>query len=66
MCAQALDSKITTIAPWRDPEFLEKFKVRAPLELAVLAPSIMLQVLLMLLVLRYGAGPAAVVAYSSG
>ena len=28
MCAQALDSKITTIAPWRDPEFLERFKVR--------------------------------------
>ncbi|CAN0016819.1 unnamed protein product, partial [Pylaiella littoralis] len=31
MCAQALDSKITTIAPWRDPEFLEKFKGRGDL-----------------------------------
>ncbi|CAM9931737.1 unnamed protein product, partial [Hapterophycus canaliculatus] len=31
MCAQALDSKITTIAPWRDPEFLERFKGRADL-----------------------------------
>lgn len=28
MCAQALDAKITAIAPWRDPEFIEKFKVR--------------------------------------
>ncbi|CAN0383526.1 unnamed protein product [Discosporangium mesarthrocarpum] len=27
MCAQALDATITTIAPWRDPEFLERFKV---------------------------------------
>ena len=27
MCAQALDAKITTIAPWRDAEFLERFKV---------------------------------------
>lgn len=27
MCAQALDSSIITIAPWRDAEFLEKFKV---------------------------------------
>lgn len=27
MCAQALDSTITTIAPWRDAEFLERFKV---------------------------------------
>ncbi|CAM9834726.1 unnamed protein product [Ectocarpus sp. 6 AP-2014] len=31
MCAQALDSKITTIAPWRDAEFLEKFKGRGDL-----------------------------------
>lgn len=28
VCAQSLDSKIMTIAPWRDAEFLEKFKVR--------------------------------------
>ncbi|CAM9684628.1 unnamed protein product [Chrysoparadoxa australica] len=31
MCAQALDASITTIAPWRDPEFLERFKGRADL-----------------------------------
>eukprot|EP00752_Nemacystus_decipiens_P002814 g2625.t1 len=31
MCAQALDAKITTIAPWRDPEFLERFKGRGDL-----------------------------------
>jgi len=31
MCAQALDATITTIAPWRDPEFLEKFKGRKDL-----------------------------------
>mmetsp|Transcript_13948 Transcript_13948/g.18294 ORF Transcript_13948/g.18294 Transcript_13948/m.18294 type:complete len:431 (+) Transcript_13948:101-1393(+) len=31
MCAQALDASITTIAPWRDPEFLEKFKGRSDL-----------------------------------
>eukprot|EP00903_Cladosiphon_okamuranus_P019490 g17923.t1 len=31
MCAQALDSKITTIAPWRDAEFLERFKGRGDL-----------------------------------
>lgn len=36
MCAQALDSKITTIAPWRDAEFLEKFKVPASLQLFLL------------------------------
>ncbi|CAM9141913.1 unnamed protein product [Heterosigma akashiwo] len=31
MSAQSLDAGITTIAPWRDPEFLEKFKGRADL-----------------------------------
>mmetsp|Transcript_46138 Transcript_46138/g.128548 ORF Transcript_46138/g.128548 Transcript_46138/m.128548 type:complete len:249 (+) Transcript_46138:289-1035(+) len=31
MGAQALDATITTIAPWRDPEFLEKFKGRTDL-----------------------------------
>lgn len=31
MCAQALDSSLKTIAPWRDPEFLEKFKGRVDL-----------------------------------
>jgi len=31
MCAQALDASLTTIAPWRDPEFLEKFKGRVDL-----------------------------------
>ena len=31
MCAQALDPNITTIAPWRDAEFLEKFKGRGDL-----------------------------------
>ncbi|CAM9236295.1 unnamed protein product [Sphacelaria rigidula] len=31
MCAQALDAKITAIAPWRDPEFIEKFKGRGDL-----------------------------------
>lgn len=39
MCAQALDSTITTIAPWRDPEFLERFKVTGFLSLLlVLVP----------------------------
>lgn len=31
MNAQALDATLTTIAPWRDPEFLEKFKGRVDL-----------------------------------
>lgn len=31
MCAQALDASIKTIAPWRDPEFIEKFKGRVDL-----------------------------------
>lgn len=31
MCAQALDATLTTIAPWRDPEFLEQFKGRVDL-----------------------------------
>jgi argininosuccinate synthase len=31
MCAQALAPDITTIAPWRDPEFLESFKGRTDL-----------------------------------
>jgi argininosuccinate synthase len=31
MCAQALDASLTTIAPWRDPEFLESFKGRTDL-----------------------------------
>eukprot|EP00579_Thalassiosira_antarctica_P008568 CAMPEP_0201881456 /NCGR_PEP_ID=MMETSP0902-20130614/11762_1 /ASSEMBLY_ACC=CAM_ASM_000551 /TAXON_ID=420261 /ORGANISM="Thalassiosira antarctica, Strain CCMP982" /LENGTH=419 /DNA_ID=CAMNT_0048409675 /DNA_START=38 /DNA_END=1297 /DNA_ORIENTATION=- len=31
MCAQALDAKIKTIAPWRDAEFIESFKGRADL-----------------------------------
>lgn len=31
MCAQALDASLKTIAPWRDPEFLEKFKGRVDL-----------------------------------
>ncbi|CAM9868054.1 unnamed protein product [Ascophyllum nodosum] len=31
MCAQALDSKMITIAPWRDAEFLERFKGRGDL-----------------------------------
>jgi argininosuccinate synthase len=31
MCAQALDASLTTIAPWRDAEFLEKFKGRPDL-----------------------------------
>jgi argininosuccinate synthase len=31
MCAQALDSKIKTIAPWRDAEFIESFKGRSDL-----------------------------------
>jgi argininosuccinate synthase len=31
MCAQALDATLKTIAPWRDPEFLEKFKGRPDL-----------------------------------
>jgi len=31
MCAIALDASLKTIAPWRDPEFLEKFKGRSDL-----------------------------------
>lgn len=31
LCAQALDASLKTIAPWRDPEFLEKFKGRVDL-----------------------------------
>lgn len=31
LCALALDASIKTIAPWRDPEFLEKFKGRTDL-----------------------------------
>ena len=31
MCAQALDAGLRTIAPWRDPEFLEQFKGRSDL-----------------------------------
>lgn len=31
LCAQALDGSIRTIAPWRDTEFLEKFKGRKDL-----------------------------------
>eukprot|EP00611_Tribonema_gayanum_P023111 TRINITY_DN4801_c1_g1_i1.p1 TRINITY_DN4801_c1_g1~~TRINITY_DN4801_c1_g1_i1.p1 ORF type:complete len:446 (-),score=194.89 TRINITY_DN4801_c1_g1_i1:132-1418(-) len=31
MCAQALDATITTIAPWREPEFIERFKGRSDL-----------------------------------
>ena len=31
MCALALDSSLIMIAPWRDPEFLEKFKGRKDL-----------------------------------
>ena len=31
LCAQALDASLTTIAPWRDPEFIEKFKGRKDL-----------------------------------
>mmetsp|Transcript_2648 Transcript_2648/g.4929 ORF Transcript_2648/g.4929 Transcript_2648/m.4929 type:complete len:418 (+) Transcript_2648:116-1369(+) len=31
MCAQALSPKIRTIAPWRDPEFIESFKGRSDL-----------------------------------
>jgi len=31
MCAQALSPKIVTIAPWRDPEFIESFKGRKDL-----------------------------------
>jgi argininosuccinate synthase len=31
MCAIALDSSLKTIAPWRDPEFIEKFKGRTDL-----------------------------------
>jgi len=31
MCAQALDASLVTIAPWRDPEFIEKFKGRKDL-----------------------------------
>ncbi|KAL7446288.1 hypothetical protein ACHAXH_009003 [Discostella pseudostelligera] len=31
MCAQALDAKIRTIAPWRDAEFIESFKGRSDL-----------------------------------
>ena len=31
MCAIALDANIKTIAPWRDPEFIEQFKGRTDL-----------------------------------
>ncbi|EEY69175.1 argininosuccinate synthase [Phytophthora infestans T30-4] len=31
LCAQALDAQLKTIAPWRDAEFIEKFKGRADL-----------------------------------
>jgi len=31
MCAQALDAKIKTVAPWRDAEFIESFKGRKDL-----------------------------------
>lgn len=31
LCAQALDAHLKTIAPWRDAEFIEKFKGRADL-----------------------------------
>jgi len=31
LCAQALDASLKTIAPWRDPEFLEQFKGRVDL-----------------------------------
>ena len=31
MCAIALDPSLKTIAPWRDPEFIEKFKGRTDL-----------------------------------
>lgn len=31
MCAQALNPRIRTIAPWRDPEFIESFKGRSDL-----------------------------------
>lgn len=31
LCAQALDASLKTIAPWRDTEFLEKFKGRVDL-----------------------------------
>jgi len=31
MCAQALSPKVTTIAPWRDAEFIESFKGRSDL-----------------------------------
>ena len=31
MCAQALDATITTLAPWREKEFIEKFKGRQDL-----------------------------------
>lgn len=31
MCAQALDASLHTIAPWRDDEFLERFKGRTDL-----------------------------------
>lgn len=31
LCAQALDAKLKTIAPWRDAEFIEKFKGRPDL-----------------------------------
>lgn len=31
MCAQALDARIKTIAPWRDAEFIESFKGRKDL-----------------------------------
>ena len=31
MCAQALDATLTTIAPWRDADFLTRFKGRVDL-----------------------------------
>jgi len=31
MCAQALDSSLVTIAPWRDAQFIQKFKGRVDL-----------------------------------
>ncbi|CAK4114668.1 unnamed protein product [Aphanomyces euteiches] len=31
LCAQALNASLKTIAPWRDPEFIEKFKGRQDL-----------------------------------
>jgi hypothetical protein len=31
LCAQALDASIQTISPWREPEFLSRFKGRKDL-----------------------------------